>query len=89
MHATIVQPIKISKNKQKIKNLITVNIFTINEACCFIPDKSDRERWCGNKIIPLINRRLLRHKTLIKQTNSEKFCVLDFDCMTVECNKIS
>ena len=44
-----------------------MNIFTINEACCFILDESDRERWCGNKIIPLINRRLLRQD--VNETN--------------------
>ena len=60
MHAT-------SAQKKKKKNLITMNIFTINEACCFILDESDREIWCGNKIIPLINRRLLRQD--VNQTN--------------------
>ena len=71
----------------KKKKLIIVNIFTINEASCFIPDDSDREKWCGYKIIPQINRQPLRHKMLIKQTNSEKFNVHDFDCVAVECNK--
>ena len=64
-----------------------MNIFTINEASCFIPDDSDREKWCGYKIIPLINRRPLRHKMLIKQTNSGKFNVHDFDYVAIECNK--
>ena len=65
-----------------------MNIFTINAACCFIPDDIiDREKCCGYKIIPLINRRPLRHKMLIKQTNSEKFNVHDFDCMNVESKK--
>ena len=78
---------KQSKSPPQKKKLIIVNIFTINEASCFIPDDSDREKWCGYKIIPLINRRPLRHKMLIKQTNSEKFNVHDFDCVAVECNK--
>ena len=76
-------------HQKKKKKLITVNIFTINEASCFIPDDSDREKLCGYKIIPLINRRPLRHKMLIKQTNLEKFNVHDFDCVAVECNNYS
>ena len=78
---------KQSKSPPQKKKLIIVNIFTINEASCFILDDSDREKLCGYKIIPLINRRPLRHKMLIKQTNLEKFNVHDFDCVAVECNK--
>lgn len=64
MHDTIVQTIKISKKKK----LITVNIFTINEACCFIPDGSDREKWCGYKKNP--NNQQTTSKTEdVNQTN--------------------